>query len=142
MVVLNALFPLFCVVSFAVPFALGWVLGGDLGAAFSAFLWAGLVRVWLLHHATWSINSLCHLFGRRPFSTTDRSGNLRFLAVLSLGESWHNGHHAFPRSARHGLLKRQWDVSARFIRMFERLGWASDVQWPTPDALRGRRQPG
>ena len=136
-VVMNALFPLWSVLSLALPFGLGWLLGGTLSAAFSALLWAGLVRIFLLHHVTWSVNSLCHTFGRRPFPTKDRSRNVGALSIISMGESWHNGHHAFPRSARHGVLGNQWDTSARIISVFERAGWVSDVHWPTPEALDG-----
>lgn len=138
-VVLDALFPLFCVVSLALPFGAGWVLGGTFGAALSALFWAGLVRVCVLHHATWSINSVCHMFGRRPFAAKDRSSNVGALAIVSMGESWHNGHHAFPRSARHGLLRWQIDTSAVLIRTFERMSWVRSVHWPTPDAIRARR---
>jgi stearoyl-CoA desaturase (delta-9 desaturase) len=137
-VVMNAMFPLWCVISLALPFGLGWMFGGTLAAAFSALLWAGLVRVFVLHHVTWSINSLCHMFGRRPFSTRDRSSNIAALAVFSMGESWHNGHHAFPRSVRHGLLRRQWDSSALLIRAFERMAWARDLHRPTREAIRNR----
>ncbi len=134
MVVMNALFPLWCVVSLAIPFGLGWILGGNMGAALSALLWAGGVRIFFVHHVTWSINSLCHVYGRRPFVTTDRSTNVGALALFTMGESWHNGHHAFPRSARHGVLPHQWDTSAHAIRCLEQLGWASDVHWATPAA--------
>ncbi len=137
-VVMNALFPAWCVASLAIPFGLGWLLGGGVGAALTALLWAGGVRIFVLHHVTWSINSLCHVFGRRPFTTNDQSSNVGALAVISMGESWHNGHHAFPRSARHGLLPGQWDTSALVIRGFERAGWARDVHWPTPDAIHAR----
>ena len=125
--------------SLALPFGLGWLLGGTFGAAVSALFWAGLVRVCVLHHATWSINSVCHMFGRRPFATKDRSGNVGVLAVVSMGESWHNGHHAFPRSARHGLLHGQLDTSALLVRGFERMAWVSDVHWPTAESIRNRR---
>jgi stearoyl-CoA desaturase (delta-9 desaturase) len=138
-VVLDRMFPMWCVLSLALPFGLGWLLGGTFGAALSALFWAGLVRVCVLHHATWSINSVCHMFGRRPFTTRDSSGNVGVLAVVSMGESWHNGHHAFPRSARHGLLPGQLDTSALLIRGFERMAWVSDVHWPTDEALRNRR---
>ena len=138
-VVINALFPMWCVLSLAVPFGVGWLLGGTVGAAFSALLWAGLVRVFVLHHATWSINSLCHMFGQRPFASKDRSANVAALAILSMGESWHNGHHAFPRSARHGLLPGQWDSSALLIGVFERMSWVRDVHSPTPAAIARRR---
>ncbi len=139
LVVIDALFPMWCVVSLAVPFGLGWLLGGTVGAALSALLWAGLIRVFALHHATWSVNSLCHMFGRRPFDSRDRSTNVGALAVVSMGESWHNGHHAFPRSARHGVLPGQWDSSALLIRAFERMNLATDVHWPTPEAIDRRR---
>ncbi len=137
-VVIDALFPLWCVVSLALPFGLGWLLGGTLAAAMSALLWSGLVRICVLHHATWSVNSVCHMFGRRPFATKDRSSNVALLAVLSMGESWHNSHHAFPRSVRHGLLRRQWDSSALVIRAFERIGLAHDLHLPSPEAVRNR----
>ena len=134
--------PMWCVVSLAIPFAAGWFLGGTLSAALTALLWAGGVRVFLIHHVTWSINSLCHVYGRRPFVTTDRSTNVGALAVVTMGESWHNGHHAFPRSARHGVLPHEWDSSARAIRCFEQLGWATDVHWATPAAIAKRRSSG
>jgi stearoyl-CoA desaturase (delta-9 desaturase) len=140
LVLIDRLFPLWCVVSLAIPFGLGWLLGGTMAAALSALLWAGLVRVCLLHHATWSVNSLCHVFGRRPFTTKDRSSNVRLLAIVSFGESWHNGHHAFPRSARHGLLPHQWDSSAALIRAFRRLSWADDVNVPSAEAIDRRRR--
>jgi stearoyl-CoA desaturase (delta-9 desaturase) len=129
---IDRLFPLWCALSLAIPFGLGYLLGHGLGPALTALLWAGGVRIFVQHHVTWSINSVCHTFGQRPFVTKDRSGNVATLAVASLGESWHNGHHAFPRSARHGLLPHQWDPSARLIRWFERLGWATDAVWPSP----------
>jgi stearoyl-CoA desaturase (delta-9 desaturase) len=130
LVIIDRLFPLWCLVSLAIPFALGWLWGGDVRSGLTALLWAGGVRVFLLHHATWSINSLCHVFGRRPFPTKDNSSNIAALSVLTFGESWHNAHHAFPRSARHGMLPHQWDPSARLIRIFEQCGWATSVRWP------------
>jgi stearoyl-CoA desaturase (Delta-9 desaturase) len=138
-VVIDKLFPVLSVASLALPFGLGWLLGGSIGAALSALLWAGLVRVFLLHHATWSVNSLCHMFGRRPFASKDRSSNVPVLAIVSMGESWHNGHHAFPRSARHGLLPGQLDTSALLISLFEKLGWIRDVHVPTPEAITRHR---
>lgn len=129
--------PLIVLFSFGAPAVAGGLWGEglwDSGAASSAFFWAGLVRIGLLHHVTWSINSICHLSGARPFQVRDRSGNVWWLAPFSGGESWHNLHHAEPTSARHGVLRGQIDSSARLIRVFELLNWARDVRWP--DARR------
>jgi stearoyl-CoA desaturase (delta-9 desaturase) len=131
----DRLFPVLAVASLAIPFALGWLLYGTLAAALTAFLWAGLLRMAALHHVTWSINSVCHLWGRRPFMTTDESTNFAPLALLSFGESWHNFHHSSPSSARHGALPHQVDLAARVIRLLEKVGWATKVRWPTPDQI-------
>ncbi|CAN5662202.1 acyl-CoA desaturase [soil metagenome] len=139
LVVIDRLFPLWCVVSLVLPFGLGFLLGGSLAAGATALLWAGAVRVAVLHHVTWSINSVCHMFGRRPFRTTDRSSNVAALAVVSMGESWHNAHHAFPNGARHGVDRGQWDSSATLIRACERFGWAHDVRWPDVDRREAKR---
>jgi stearoyl-CoA desaturase (delta-9 desaturase) len=138
MVVMNTLFPVWCVVSLGIPFGLGWLLGGTLSAALSALLWAGVVRVFLVQHVTWGVNSLGHTFGRRPFMTDDDSTNIRALALIGMGDSWHNSHHAFPRSARHGVLPGQWDSSALLIGWFERLGWADHVIRPSADSVQAR----
>jgi stearoyl-CoA desaturase (delta-9 desaturase) len=136
---INKLFPVACVVTLGLPFALGWLLRGTFGAAWTALLWAGIIRIGLLHHMTWSINSICHVFGRRPFRTGDQSGNVGVLAFMSMGESWHNAHHAFPASARHGVDRGQLDTSAVVIRMLERAGWAYDVRWPDAARLDSKR---
>ena len=138
-VVLTRLFPLFAVASLVLPLVAGWLISGTWRGAVSAFVWAGLVRMALLHHVTWSINSVCHLAGRRPYTTSDRSGNVASLALVSMGESWHNLHHALPASARHGVGRWQFDSSARLIRLFERLGWATKVRWPSPARLEAVR---
>jgi stearoyl-CoA desaturase (delta-9 desaturase) len=137
----SVAFPALCVLSLGLPFALGWWLGGW-RAALTALLWGGLVRVTLLQHVTWSVNSLCHVIGTRPFTTRrhDRATNLWPLAVISLGESWHNMHHSDPTCARHGADPWQIDISAGAIRVFERLGWATSVNWPAPDRLDARRR--
>ena len=128
------------VASLAIPFFIGWVATATISGALLAFLWGGLVRMMVLHHVTWSTNSLCHMFGRRPFETADHSSNFAPLAVLSLGESWHNAHHAFPSSARHGVDRGQLDATAGVIRLLERLGWATHVRWPRPERLASRRR--
>ena len=111
----------------AVPFGLGWAIGGSLHTALTGLLWGGLVRMFVLHHVTYSINSLCHYFGRRDYETDDESRNLAWLAPLSFGESWHNNHHAFPTSARHGLRRWQIDPGAMLIWVLEKTGLAWDV---------------
>src|SRR5439155_26955279 len=138
LVIVSRLFPMLAVTSLAIPFGVGWLLSGTIGGGLTALLWGGLVRMALLHHVTWSVNSVCHVFGRRPFATKDRSTNFAALAVLSFGESWHNMHHAHPASARHGALRGQVDSSARVIRLFERLGWATRVRWPSAERLSAR----
>jgi fatty-acid desaturase len=107
-----------------------------------SLLWGGLVRVAVLQHVTWSVNSLCHVFGTRPFATRrhDRATNLWPLALISFGEGWHNMHHSDPACARHGADPGQVDISAAVIRIFERLGWATKVRWPTPAHLDSRRR--
>lgn len=129
-------------VSTFLPAMLGGLITWSWHGALTAFFWAGLVRIAALHHVTWSINSLCHVYGKHPFVSRDRSGNVAWLAIPSMGESWHNLHHAEPTAARHGVLPHQIDPSARLIRWFEQLGWASDVRWPRPERLAGKRTPG
>jgi stearoyl-CoA desaturase (delta-9 desaturase) len=128
----DRLFPVLAVASLALPMGIGYVLTGTLWGALTALLWAGLVRMALLHHVTWGVNSLCHTFGRRTDATTDRSTNLWPLAIVSLGDSWHNVHHAHPSWARHGQRRGMIDPSAWLIRGFEQLGWATRVRWPSP----------
>jgi len=140
LVVIDRLFPVLAVVSLLIPFGLGWAISGTVAGAFAALLWAGLIRMAILHHVTWSINSACHVWGRRPFATKDRSGNIASLAVVSFGESWHNFHHAAPASARHGVLPHQVDVAAGFIRLVERVGWATKVRWPTGTQIAAARR--
>jgi stearoyl-CoA desaturase (Delta-9 desaturase) len=127
------------VVSLLAPALLGGLITWSWTGALSAFFWASLVRIGLLHHVTWSINSICHAIGERPFTSRDRAGNVWWLAALSMGESWHNLHHADPTCARHGVLRGQIDSSARVIRIFEKLGWATSVRWPRPERLTAKR---
>jgi stearoyl-CoA desaturase (delta-9 desaturase) len=131
----DKLFPVWTVVSLLAPAALGGLITWSWWGALSAFFWAGIVRVAVLHHVTWSVNSICHMIGERPFAARDRSANFWPLAILSFGESWHNLHHADPTSARHGVQRGQIDISARTIWVFEKLGWAWNVRWPSPQRL-------
>lgn len=135
----NALTPLWSALSLLIPFGVGYAITHTLWGAVLALIWGGLVRIFVLHHVTWSINSVCHVFGKRPFRSNDRSTNFAPLALLSFGESWHNAHHAYPGLARHGVDRGQIDISALVIRLFERLGWVSSVKWPTPAKLALRR---
>jgi stearoyl-CoA desaturase (delta-9 desaturase) len=128
-------FPAIAVTSLAVPAILGGLITWSWAGALTAFFWASLVRVFLVHHITWSINSVCHVTGKRPFDSRDESGNVWWLAVPSLGESWHNLHHADPTCARHGVFKGQIDPSAWAIKQAERVGWAWDVRWPKRSRL-------
>ena len=139
MVRVSRQFPLWVVVSLALPAVVGGLLTWSWQGAATAFFWGSLVRVSLAHHVTWSINSICHAVGDRPFLSRDRSGNVWWLAIPSLGEAWHNLHHADPTSARHGVGRWQVDISARTIWLLERAGWVRDVRWPSPERLDSRR---
>ncbi|WP_209672014.1 acyl-CoA desaturase [Amycolatopsis magusensis] len=132
---IDRLFPVLTVATLLTPALLGGLLTLSWTGALTAFFWAGLVRVAVLHHVTWSVNSLCHLIGDRPFAARDKSANFWPLALASMGESWHNSHHADPTGARHGVRRGQLDISARVIWVFEKLGWATDVRWPRPERL-------
>jgi stearoyl-CoA desaturase (delta-9 desaturase) len=129
----DGTFALWSLLGLAIPFGLGVLVGGTVGAGLEAMLWGGAVRMFVLHHVTYSINSLCHFFGRRRFDTGDQSRNLRWLAPFSLGEAWHNNHHAFPTSAIHGLGRDELDLSGIVIAALERAGLAWDVQRISPE---------
>ncbi len=127
-------FPWLVGLSLLIPTAAGYALDGfTLRGALLGFIWGGLVRIFLVHHVTWSVNSICHFFGRRRFELEDHSTNVAWLSVLSLGESWHHNHHAFPRSAFHGLKRWELDPSGFLIAMLERLGLAWNVIRITPE---------
>jgi stearoyl-CoA desaturase (delta-9 desaturase) len=129
----DATFLVWSLVGLAIPFGLGVLIGGTLAAGLEGLLWGGVARIFVLHHVTYSINSLCHFFGRRRFATEDESRNLLWLAPLSFGEAWHNNHHAFPTSAVHGLGRREIDLSGILIAALERAGLVWDVQRVSPD---------
>jgi stearoyl-CoA desaturase (Delta-9 desaturase) len=129
---IDRTFVVWALAGLAIAFGLGVAIGGSIAAGLTALLWGGAVRVFVLHHVTYSVNSLCHMFGRQSFETKDESRNLAWLALPTFGEAWHNNHHAFPTSAVHGLGRWQLDPSAVLIVGLEKLGLAWDVVRPTP----------
>ena len=135
----NKWFGAFTAATLLTPALIGGLWAWSWQGALSAFFWASIVRVGLLHHVTWSVNSICHVFGKQPFRSRDQSRNVWWLALPTMGESWHNLHHAEPTSARHGVDRGQLDTSARIIWLFEKLGWATDVRWPKPERLDAKR---
>jgi stearoyl-CoA desaturase (delta-9 desaturase) len=135
----SRLFWLWVLVSILLPPVIGGLITWSWQGALTAFFWGTLVRVSLLHHVTWSINSICHTIGERPFLSRDMSGNIWWLAIPSMGESWHNLHHADPTCARHGVERGQLDASARIIWLLEKAGWVHDVRWPNRDRIDGKR---
>lgn len=139
LVVLDRCYFGFVAASLLVPFGLGYLIDGTLFGAFLGFLWGGLVRIFLTHHVTWSINSVCHVFGRRPFKSGDYSTNNFICGLLGFGEGWHNNHHAFPTSARHGLAWWQIDFSWMVICMMRWVGLAWNVKLPHPRAVEEKR---
>jgi len=132
--VVNALFPLWVALGLLLPAAVGGLVSGSWLGAVLGLVWGGLVRVFLVHHMTWCVNSVCHLWGMRPFRSDDHSCNNFIFGILSLGEGWHNTHHAFPTSARHGLRWWQFDISYYTIRVLAwfRLAW--NVKVPSKQA--------
>ena len=138
----DRLFLVWVLLGLVLPFLAGLALsGGRLRAGLTALLWGGLVRIFVFHHATWSVNSVCHLYGKRPFVTGDQSRNNWAVAIVALGEGWHHNHHAFPTAARHGLLRGQCDPSYAMIRGLELLGLARAVRRPTRPRLPRRGAP-
>jgi stearoyl-CoA desaturase (Delta-9 desaturase) len=135
---IHKTFPLLMLGTILAPALIGGLWSMSWTAALSAFFWAGLIRIFVLHHVTWSVNSICHTIGERPFVSRDKSANFWPLAIPSFGESWHNSHHADPTSARHGLLRGQLDSTARTIWFAEKLGWAYDVRWPSPERIASK----
>ena len=124
---INRYFVPLVVLGLAIPTLAGYLLTGTLLGAATGLLWGGLVRVFFVHHVTWSVNSVCHFLGSRRFEVEDQSTNVFWLALPSLGESWHHNHHAFPRSAVHGLRRWELDPSALLIAAMEKVGLAWNV---------------
>lgn len=131
-------FIIWAIVGLLLPFFLGWAIGGTVFAGLTGMLWGGLVRVFVLHHFTYSINSLCHFFGRRDYETDDHSRNLALIAIPTLGEAFHNTHHAFPTSATHGIAPTQLDISALVIDGLEKAGMVWDVVRVSPERLAAK----
>jgi len=129
---IDRTFVVWALVGLAIPFGLGVAIGGSIAAGLTALLWGGAVRVFVVHHVTYSVNSLCHMFGSRPYETHDESRNLAWLALPTFGEAWHNNHHAFPTSAVHGLSRWQPDPSGLVIAALEKVGLVWDVVRPSP----------
>jgi stearoyl-CoA desaturase (Delta-9 desaturase) len=139
--VANALYVVWVALGMLLPAALGGVLTGSWAGVWTGLLWGGLVRVFLVHHVTWSVNSACHMWGRRPYQSDDQSRNNVVFGVLAMGEGWHNTHHAFPTSARHGLRWWQIDMSYWVIRALALVGLAWNVRLPTREAQEQARRP-
>jgi len=136
---ISRLFPLWIVLSFAIPFALGGLITRTWSGAVTGLVWGGLVRLFFNHHVTWSVNSICHVFGRRPFAANDRSTNNWLLALPSFGEAWHHNHHVFPTSAFHGLGWRQIDLSGLVIAAWEKVGLVRNVRRPSAEQIGRKR---
>jgi len=137
---MSRLFPLWVVVGLAIPAVLGGLLTMSWFGVLLGFIWGGLVRVFFVHHVTWSVNSICHLWGTRPFKNRDESRNNPIFGVLALGEGWHNNHHAFPTSARHGL--RWWEVDASYMVIWamSKVGLVWDVRIPSPARITAKHR--
>lgn len=135
----DKLFPVLTLTSFLLPGVLGLVITRTWMGGVTAFVWGGLARIFFLHHVTWSINSICHFYGNRPFKSKDLSTNNWAMALLSFGEGWHNSHHAFPTSYKHGLGRGQFDPSAGLITGLKNLGLAHNIKVPTPEQMAAKR---
>ncbi len=136
---MSQLFPVWVLLGLLIPAALGGLLTLSWTGVLLGFIWGGLVRIFLVHHVTWSINSVCHIWGTRPFHNHDESRNNAIFGVLALGEGWHNNHHAFPTSARHGLRWWQFDVTYLIIWAMSKIGLARDVRIPSRDRIAAKR---
>ena len=136
---ISNLFPVLVLVGFAIPAVIGGLVTMSWSGALLGFLWGGIVRMFALHHVTWSVNSVCHIWGAKEYASGDESRNNAIMGILAFGEGWHNNHHAFPASARHGLKWWQFDSSWMVIRTLEKIGLAKKVRLPAPERLEARR---
>jgi stearoyl-CoA desaturase (Delta-9 desaturase) len=137
--VIDRLYLLWVVLTLGIPFAIGYLVGGTVQAGLEGLVWGGLIRIFAYQHATFSVNSICHMFGRQDYRSRDEARNNRLVALFVFGEGWHNNHHAFPASARHGLDRGQIDVSWWIIQGLERLGLVWNVKVPDAAQLERRR---
>jgi stearoyl-CoA desaturase (delta-9 desaturase) len=135
----DRLYLLWVALTLGIPFGIGYLVGGSVSRGLQAMVWAGLLRIFLLQHSTFAVNSICHMFGRRTYPARDESRNNWVVALLTFGEGWHNNHHAFPSSAVHGLDRGQVDVAGLVIRGFAKAGLAWDVKRPDERQLARRR---
>jgi stearoyl-CoA desaturase (Delta-9 desaturase) len=136
---IDRMYMLWVVLTFGIPFAIGYAIGGTWQAGLEGLVWGGLLRVFLYQHATFSVNSICHMFGRKDYPSRDESRNNWLVAALVFGEGWHNNHHAFPSSARHGLHRFQIDLSWWVIRGMEQLRLISNVKVPSTQQLERKK---
>jgi len=136
---MHKLFPLWVLLGLLIPAVLGGLLTLSWSGVLLGFIWGGLVRVGLVHHITWSVNSVCHLWGSKNFRSDDESRNNAIVGILAFGEGWHNNHHAFPTSARHGLAWWQVDVSYILIKGMEMVGLAYNVRVPSQESIQQKR---
>ena len=137
---IHKAFPWLTLATFLLPGLIGLAITRSVWGGITAFLWGSLARIFFLHHVTWSINSICHFYGKRPFKSADYSTNNWLLSIVSFGESWHNNHHAFPRSAIHGIGRGQIDLSGRVIRIFRSLSWITSIEIASPKQLAAKAQ--
>jgi stearoyl-CoA desaturase (delta-9 desaturase) len=139
---ISHLFGFWAILGLLIPALVGFAVTHTWMGALMGLIWGGLLRVFFVHHVTWSVNSVCHIWGQQPFNTRDESRNNAVFGILAMGEGWHNNHHAFPTSARHGLEWWQVDVSYLIIRALALIGLASDIKVPAPDRIAAKRRHG
>lgn len=137
---ISALFPFWILLGFALPTLIGGLVTMTWSGALLGFVWGGLVRIFFVHHVTWSVNSICHIWGTRPFKTTDDSRNNAVFGILAMGEGWHNNHHAFPTSAKHGLRWWEFDISYLLIRGMALVGLAWNIKVPAPERIEAKHR--
>jgi stearoyl-CoA desaturase (delta-9 desaturase) len=137
---MSKLFPFWVLVGLAIPAVLGGILTWSWMGVLLGFIWGGLVRIFIVHHVTWSINSVCHIWGQQPFETQDHSRNNIIMGVFAMGEGWHNNHHAFQSSARHGLRWWELDVSYMLIVAMSKVGLVSDIKVPSKERVLEKRK--